>query len=742
MKLTDFRNLGRASLGLLTLGLSLVAGGCGESHAKEALDARWVSAPEVRDLMVESLESGHRTTVARLQEVGVAAAVDDVLAVDGWQLHDLSSRALVEELYLRAEAAEAGQGRKLLASIYVDAESRFGALREDPRFAELRGWARELGSSADAGSMRFAPHAPNPGRLSPAVQNAVDQLAYVCADGNLSQVRDLAEKVFRKPGFSFDRAVAESSNARDAIARMVKAGAPPPEPARAMMELMEGLSSRSGALAADADFLRSVAKLKGELGLKSIDDPVLRGFIEYEDALPSRQNQLAQAALRKVPGKVEVPERAVNRVAQLLDDTPTAGRSSLSKALARSAQHYSDYVSVSFEAADFASTATDAVASGGGGGGGGGGSRPSYETSKPSRNYMARARSMGAETGRKVSRSFRRARFSARGARGVAAGGDVDFPSDVTPIAAAWIANEQDGRFGRLVVSAQGDGGAPRLVASRALFADSFFSALSVLSGAHRGQTAFQEGSVLVLMSMDPFAVVDEQGQSEIDRQFRALEARARTANPNNAAVVEALELEVLRIQMASAALPRRVVHHPALFGRELAWSVTRIDFSFNDVELLSQEGAMLNGGRAMPDKLRSIDLSGAATWQFFERDSRIHCVPEHGLLQVISAPTNGASENADSHFAVTVFGQEPDEETEELPRLESIERQLQGMLDWLAVNHHDYIRLGHFSESFSLLRWLHAEGVSPLILDMDGEAPMIGTPDRIVIGEGPMLPK
>jgi hypothetical protein len=58
-------------------------------------------------------------------------------------------------------------------------------------------------------------------------------------------------------------------------------------------------------------------------------------------------------------------------------------------------------------------------------------------------------------------------------------------------------------------------------------------------------------------------------------------------------------------------------------------------------------------------------------------------------------------------------------------------------MLDWLATNHHDFMRLNDFSEAFSLLRWLKKANVAHILVDMDGEGPEIATPDRIVIGDG-----
>ena len=61
-------------------------------------------------------------------------------------------------------------------------------------------------------------------------------------------------------------------------------------------------------------------------------------------------------------------------------------------------------------------------------------------------------------------------------------------------------------------------------------------------------------------------------------------------------------------------------------------------------------------------------------------------------------------------------------------------------MLDWLATNHHDYMRLNDFSESFSLLRWLRSNGTQLEVIDMVGDKARIATPDRVDIGRGPQV--
>lgn len=149
----------------------------------------------------------------------------------------------------------------------------------------------------------------------------------------------------------------------------------------------------------------------------------------------------------------------------------------------------------------------------------------------------------------------------------------------------------------------------------------------------------------------------------------------------------------------------------------------------------------MINGA-PMPLDLASIDLSDAGTWQFFERENGVHFAPgsgRTGRLLVRSMGPEPFTRSDHGHFAVSMFALDTDDP--EARRLPDLERSLQPMLDWLSTNHHDFIRLNHFSESLTLLRWLRQQKISPLLIDMDGEDPEIATPDRTVIGEGPRVP-
>ena len=264
-------------------------------------------------------------------------------------------------------------------------------------------------------------------------------------------------------------------------------------------------------------------------------------------------------------------------------------------------------------------------------------------------------------------------------------------------------------------------------------------------------------------MSMDPFATPDPVVAAALEARVEDLRRRQAALESTEAALQREVEGEgaggwngqrwmaqarrfeedrarfeedVLQLMMDRANSPRRVVFHPALFGRELAWSTARIDFSFNDIAGLSREAEMTNGGTRMPARLLGISIEGAGTWQFFERDARVQLAPgtgRVGALSVVSTGPTRSPASARSHFAISMFGDGAEGSSEgELPRLPPMEAAVQPMLDWLAVNHHDFMRLNDFSEALSLVRWLRGEGVAPVLIDLDGEDPEIATPDRI----------
>lgn len=768
-----------------TLGTSLLLGCDGGSGRPIPPVVNPAPAPHVErvrmdDLVAqvsESFSMGHAETIQHLRGARLGEVVDDITRVDGQQLHDISADAVLEEVVRRAEAHTTGQGERVAAYLYTDAEAKFGAVRTDPAFEELRGVvARTAAADLDPSRFRFASAAvARNTQLPPLVQRAVQQLATVYSGPNLSSFRGLAQRTFRGQHVDFDGIAARSSSSQDAIVRLFEESTPPPTPVEAAEEMLRETVARSGALHEHREFLTTIHELREELGLQRLD-PELREYVRNESRIPTRVAQVDEAQRANRLGAIVRAEddallRRYRRGFQA-DATVATARNA-------AAQQYSDYVVTSFEGvADEAAGAGGGIGGGGGGGangrrpgedlpggvastGGPAGPRPSgsggygagraYTVDAPSPTYRGTASVGGGVSASppRVSRSFSAAIRSSRAARGIAAGAPASSSVGPRPMAAAWVANREDGRFGRLVVQLYaGEGRQPVIVTSRTLFADSFYPAVSLLWEGHYGSTAFREGEILVVMSMDPFAVADPEGRAELERRAEAFQERVEAASANpDAPMPPELELEYTLLVMEAQSRPRRIVLHPALFGRELAWSAARVDFWFNDLEGLSTEASLTNGGRAMDRQLLDIPVSEASTWQFFERQSDVRLIPS-GAGQMLSVASSGplesSGESARSHFAVSMFALDEDStsnstEAEGRP-LPELEARLQPMLDWLATNHHDFIRLNDFSEGLSLLRWLKRHGVAPILVDLDGEDPEIGTPNQIVIGEGPKI--
>ena len=483
----------------------------------------------------------------------------------------------------------------------------------------------------------------------------------------------------------------------------------------------------SAMLSIDPEFVKIIEELSEDL------PPELRKFDELQDKLKSRQRQLQQAKQAHQPGKVPT------LVASSMDQ----GASDLAQRVeADSGEAFSRYMANTFETLepDGASAPNpsqpkpdlDAILDQlGGASGGGGGIEP-------------------------TSRSYRVAIRSAKAARGVAAGGVVESNIAEVPKSAIWVPNAKNPSFGRLfVILATQD--KPMVAVSRVMFSDSAFAALAVLTGSFDNEAEFHEGNILVLMSMDPDAaertLFEELKKLPKDQQQLILKGMER---PFEAAV------ELIRAKKQTqdgvagffdkAETWRAIVVHPALAGRELAWSAARVDFSFEKLDQLSVEASQINGGVTLPEDLKRTFRGDVATWQFFERDAEIQLGEPDGNvrpIKVISDDDFGRSDR--SHFSVSMFAtfDMPDEQCGPFSAFEFAcympeeSMEMQPLLDWLAVNHHDYMRLNDFSEVFSLLRWLQSNDVTLTALDLGGmldpaaNGRSIATPNLTVLGQG-----
>ena len=347
---------------------------------------------------------------------------------------------------------------------------------------------------------------------------------------------------------------------------------------------------------------------------------------------------------------------------------------------------------------------------------------------------------------RKTSRAYTSAIRSWKAARGVAVGGAIKHP-DNRITCAIWLPKLASEHFGQFLLTYVDDSGRHRFAVSRPLFTDEFEAAVTTLWGNVGEQSKFSEGDILVLMSLDPLS---EIGREEIDelsalmnqameRLWAMIEDEGEAAEAHMSNLLEQLESH-------QASIPRGIVVHPALHGRELAWSVARVDFWFNDPEGLIEESKLTNGGVEIPESLNKLLLTPAQTWQFYERESRVSLEGEAnesslGRLSVLSRDVGAISEYVSkNHFSISLFSFEVDEETDGIVteegvwRLSDLEEKTQPLLDWLFLNHHDFIRLNDYSESLAILRSLREEGVRLNIVSGEEKIARMAVPDRVYI--------
>lgn len=721
------------------------------------------------------LAAGRTDLFLQLSQLGFAEQVAELNRPGISTIHTFSPQVAIEALYRRAEMIEVGNGDRFLAVLYKDAASRSGAVATDPAFLRLQALARAMPALGDA-PIRFAPMsqlapAAMAKPLPPSLEAAIGTLADFYSARGFAQARAALLRNLQKPGFNraaFDSILMTTRSPEAALRQMLDAGTPPPRAEIALRNLLREGMSASAILSIDAEAIRAIEQLSKEL------PPEYQRYADQEADVPSRREQAAAAAGTGQPGSVrKAADADVSAFFKRRPDDPAAP-----------------------DPAPWQPSPPD-------GGSGGGGSpaaprqmpehRKAYDRYIDSTFESPTPRPTPGATPR-TPRSFSTARYSARAGRGVSAGAAVEVGQVGQvgkPIKALWVSQRDDNRFGRLYVSLQVSGAEQAfLAASRVMFTDSFRSALAARWGQWVGPAQFLEGDILVLISMDPEHQVSTesanaaltkliaaaiQGLSPDERrQLQALEkkraaavsaarrvgqtdAAAAVADPNAIELID-LGLSNLPDELRQKAMKdaddlwavRGIVVHPSLVGRELAWSAARVDFWFNKLEALVAEVRKQNPGVVEVSAIGSLpdDMS---TWQFYERDSKISLAPgSAGVreLVVTSAAVPGSAADPSamrrSHFAVSIFSKEKASGAlaaeDDLYRRPDMARKVQPLLDWLATRHHDFMRLNDFSESLSLLRWLYRSGVTPIVVDMAGDAKAIATPDRVDIGKGPSV--
>jgi len=206
---------------------------------------------------------------------------------------------------------------------------------------------------------------------------------------------------------------------------------------------------------------------------------------------------------------------------------------------------------------------------------------------------------------------------------------------------------------------------------------------------------------------------------------------------------VEAVRETIKQYQATHGEQPRSIVFHPAIHGRELAWSAARIDFWFNDTERLFEEANSVAADEHTTNKLRrALDAAkeGAGTWQFFEQDAIID-LDRNGAAPTVAVRTS-ASRNADEdgRFAVSLFrlNEASGANEDRAEHLVEGEAEIRRPLAWLQRMHPDFWRLSDFSTSLMLLRYLKSEQVQLFSFSADEFDEQRPTPGFTAAPSGP----
>lgn len=652
-----------------------------QSGQAQGADALRYDIADVVDTLVDELAQGARQGQLALESLDpeTQRAVRQIATGEDFRYARFSARTQVTALYNMANARAQGEGERFIAKLHRKLSGASGAVRLD---ADLQAISRKFTAPdldrplAFADAYKLAP--ADLRRPLPAnVEAAVELLSRAMSPSDLGSIVTKMERHFRLD--------ARGEPSRRVIDRAIVTSS---DRKSALRQMINAHSPPPQLQRAMQILLIDVASKHAALGMDQDLVRTLKGLAE--EPLPSDLNKFSEIG-------DSLPSRQAQRGASVEGNTIS---SPLSDSAARGKM-----------AEILDQGGVEALQNNGGGGGG-----PSYASNRRAHaDYVRRTHSGQHGVPRKYSLAIR----SSKAARGVAVGAKVDTPS-IRPAAAFWIPSVQDDRFGRLTISIPGR---EKLVVTRFLFADSFEAAVSTLWEDHGQEAAFKDGEITIVMSMDPDSAIAASQREQIiasaGERIVALGGQSATA------------------EMVSI-LPRGIVIHPALHGRELAWSVARVDFCwFNDLNRLSVEAAKI-AGKAMPAHLRKAFTGNARTWQFYERNGRIMIDEAAGAVDRLRLRSP-----SDGHFGVSLFafGEErpsssAQRDRDGVWRLVHQEKEVQPLLDWALTSHPDFMRLNDYSEALSVLRWLDRVGTRLVILDSDGEPQRIATPDRVFVGK------
>lgn len=687
------------------------------------------------DALSLEISKSREESARRLSRIdpNIEEAISKIQSVDGFRYGGFSARTQVETLYRLAEAQEVGEGRRFIAKASSVFASESAALATDPDLIEL---SRSFSDADLVAPLRFAEPTSQVANvltqpITPKVARAIDLIAEA-SDGALKfhSALEVARRNLNlgeppKDRLALQRAVEANSSSKEIIGELFRVSSPPPTVDTAAQNMLLDMAKESAALELDPRLSQAL----DELGARPLPEN-LTSLSNAEPKLTSARTQ-AQALVRNSTSV-----------------TPSSGGVA-ADVLAALAQGGIEGLQGAFNPATSRRSG-------------------SYEgnLTRHSRYSQSALVTRGTSSGGgTVPRAYRTAIRSPRAARGVAVGAEVTGPWR-SPKSLTWVESKENSEFGYFIVSTRSwffGMGQDVFFVSQPLYSDSAAAAISTLLGEHGTEAEFREGEIAILMSMVPkdesvaekaleetLADYEADWPSEVlylKLLFSGNETRATTLAASGAVNEEVLDRVVKDFQSRQRQLPNGIVVHPATAGYQLAWAAARTDFWFGNSKQLMDEISMFRDISEDESQLSDRFPKNAGTWQFFERDSKIKITePTNaealGRLSVVSSSDTAGRGRSNNHFSVTLFGlseERPTPDSEYVEdrtwRLVEQERVVEPLLDWLFTTHPDFIRVNHYSEALSIMRWATEAEVTLVTIDALGVPTNVRPPDVVYVG-------
>jgi hypothetical protein len=577
---------------------------------------------------VDNLQQQQLAEIARAYDIDEHDLASKLSAlgytdINGFSADHVSAEALLMHATRRAEAANPGDGKRLLAVLARSVQANSATAASDPALAPLNAYT----PAALTQPFTFSPDDVKVAAIK--LPEVVERAVVALADHGWphASISHALLRSLHKVGFTpltLDLIAKQSPSLVEYLRRAIQAGTPPPLPADAVLAIISEVQSAS-AIAVNDPALNAIrselsAPLPGNyetMHTRERFTPTARAeYAAMRDA--ARGEKLPIASLDSWGGgsagsgavpPTDPPEGPPPFSGPLaVDGDGSVVATGEHAKVARDAYQR-------WDEGTFGSSLVGAPPSGLDGGGKGAAARAGNDLNKGGgRTPRIGERSPGFRE--HISRSFTVASRSIRGPGGVSLGAPYTSNISDRPIQVRWLPKPSAPQFGYFLVTMKTDKGDTYSALSRVFYAESADAAQHGVFGVGADKRfVLKEGDILPLVSM--------------------------TAEGSGNDV-------------------KAVVVNPALAGLKLAWSAVRADFwlrSFDgalaDVKILKPD---VDGSAARAD----AKLAKAVTWQIRERPFTVQLVHVNGLARILSC-NDGSPCDAESYppgFEIALFVQ------------------------------------------------------------------------------------